>query len=95
MMTRGRIGVARRVHYLKAHAPGAGWASSWCDDWAGAVQVTTDEVTCHECRVSWAIWKMSFDGPYTTVVVLKRGKPCPKKAPKSLSTSCSYLRNSC
>lgn len=46
---RGRIGVAKRVHWLKRYSEFARWGVGLCEGWAGAVELTEMPVTCVEC----------------------------------------------
>ena len=50
-LMKGRIGVARRVHWLEALSEYSQWASSHCKKWAGFVNVVhdRDQVTCRDC----------------------------------------------
>ena len=50
-LIKGRIGVARRIHYLEAVCRSVRWATSACGKWAGKVDVVPDfeSVTCREC----------------------------------------------
>jgi hypothetical protein len=48
---KGRIGVARRIHYLLEVNPEGTWAVGSCKRWAGRVDLVQPvvKVTCNEC----------------------------------------------
>jgi hypothetical protein len=48
---KGRIGVARRVHWLDGLSEYEGWGSSACKKWCGRVEIVSESepVTCSDC----------------------------------------------
>lgn len=49
-MLRGRIGVAKRVHWIAEMKLESMWGVSLCGKWAGRLEVVKDtHVTCGEC----------------------------------------------
>ena len=48
-MIKARIGVARRVHFLKEYDASKAWGVGLCGKWAGSVSIRGEEVSCVDC----------------------------------------------
>jgi hypothetical protein len=60
---KGRIGLARRVHYIEEYSGDAkapNWATSACGKWAGTVVLVPiiADVTCHGCKALERPWQV-------------------------------------